>query len=207
MVFGVGKKNEFGVGLDFAHAQQNVAQVHVFFIVPRLKAKNIYTNSHAEDSFRLLGVMSAAYDWPGPCPHRGVHCSKRACQGARKSSLPSSPGRVPRIGMTVISACLRCTEVEFRDQHPDLFRVWEFDIVFCQAFGDKLVMNDLKLHDGIAIIEVTDPLILTEIESDAGLQPFLGDRLSETCIAVQPQAIQEVTRRLQSLGHMPRVRE
>jgi hypothetical protein len=25
------------------------------------------------------------------------------------------------------------------------------------------------------------------------------------CIAVQPQAIQEVTRRLQSLGHLPRV--
>ena len=68
-------------------------------------------------------------------------------------------------------------------------------------------MNQVKLHDGIAIIEVTDPLILTEIESDAGLQPFLGDRLSDSCITVQPQAIQEVTRRLQSLGHMPRVRE
>lgn len=67
-------------------------------------------------------------------------------------------------------------------------------------------MTRYKLHEGVAVIEVTDPLLLTEIESDPGLQPFLGDRLSETCIAVQPQAIQEVTRRLQSLGHMPRVR-
>ncbi|HRI87280.1 MAG TPA: hypothetical protein PLJ47_18025 [Candidatus Hydrogenedentes bacterium] len=68
-------------------------------------------------------------------------------------------------------------------------------------------MKRYKVHEGIAIIEVTDPLILMEIESDQGLQPFLGDRLSSTCIAVQPQAIQEVTRRLQSLGHLPRIRE
>ena len=66
-------------------------------------------------------------------------------------------------------------------------------------------MNRCKLHDGVAIIEVTDSLLLTEIEADAALRPFLGERLSETCIAVQPQAIQEVTRRLQSLGHLPRV--
>lgn len=66
-------------------------------------------------------------------------------------------------------------------------------------------MKQLKLHDGIAIIEVADPLILTEMESDAGLRPFLGERLSDTCVAVQPQAIQEVTRRLQALGHLPRV--
>jgi len=66
-------------------------------------------------------------------------------------------------------------------------------------------MTQLKLHDGIAIIEVTDSLILTEMESDAGLRPFLGERLSDTCISVQPQAIQEVTKRLQSLGHLPRV--
>ena len=66
-------------------------------------------------------------------------------------------------------------------------------------------MEQLKLHDGIAIIEVNDPLILTEIESDAGLRPFLGDRLSDRCISVQPHAIQEITRRLQSLGHLPRV--
>ena len=66
-------------------------------------------------------------------------------------------------------------------------------------------MEQLKLHDGVAIIEVTDPLILTEIESDAGLRPFLGERLSDLCITVQPQAIQEVTKRLQSLGHLPRV--
>lgn len=68
-------------------------------------------------------------------------------------------------------------------------------------------MKERKLHEGVAVIEVTDPLILTEIEADAGLQPFLGERLSDTCIAIQPQAIQEVSRRLQSLGHLPRVRE
>ena len=66
-------------------------------------------------------------------------------------------------------------------------------------------MKQRKLHDGIAVIEVTDPLILTEMESDAALRPFLGQRLSENTIAVQPQAIQEVTRRLQALGHLPRV--
>lgn len=66
-------------------------------------------------------------------------------------------------------------------------------------------MKQLKVHDGIAVIEVTDPLILTEIESDAGLRPFLGERLSDVAVVVQPQAIQEVTKRLQSLGHLPRV--
>ena len=64
-----------------------------------------------------------------------------------------------------------------------------------------------KLHSGAAIIEVSDPLIIDEIENDAGLQPFLGARLSERCIAVQPQAAPDVARRLQALGHMPRVVE
>lgn len=68
-------------------------------------------------------------------------------------------------------------------------------------------MELVKVHDGVALIEVNDPLILTEIESDAGLQPFLGERLSDRWIAVQPQAIPEVVRRLQSLGHLPKVVE
>jgi hypothetical protein len=68
-------------------------------------------------------------------------------------------------------------------------------------------MNQSKLHSGVALIEVSDPLVLTEIESDTALQPFLGARLSETCIAVEPQSIQDVLRRLQALGHMPRVHE
>ena len=66
-------------------------------------------------------------------------------------------------------------------------------------------MNELKLHERLAIIEVVDPLILTEIESDTDLHPFLGERLSDRCIAVQPQAVPEVTKRLRALGHMPRV--
>ncbi|NUM56073.1 MAG: hypothetical protein HUU46_20730 [Candidatus Hydrogenedentes bacterium] len=66
-------------------------------------------------------------------------------------------------------------------------------------------MKQLKVHDGVAVVEVTDPLLLTEMESDMALRPFLGQRISDTCIVVQPQAIQEVTRRLQSLGHLPRV--
>lgn len=66
-------------------------------------------------------------------------------------------------------------------------------------------MAQRKLHRGIALIEVTDPFILTEIESDAVLQRFLGERLSDTWVAVQPQAVPEVMRRLQSMGHMPRV--
>ena len=68
-------------------------------------------------------------------------------------------------------------------------------------------MELTKLHDGVALIEVNDPLVLTEIESDPALQPFLGMRLSERWIAVQPQALPEVIRRLQSLGHLPRVLE
>ena len=64
-----------------------------------------------------------------------------------------------------------------------------------------------KLHSGIAIIEVSDPLVLTEIESDATLRAFLGDRLSDRCVAVQPQAIQEVVERLRSMGQMPNVLE
>lgn len=65
----------------------------------------------------------------------------------------------------------------------------------------------LKVHRGIAIIEVNDPLILTEIENDAALRPFLGDRLSESCIAVQPQAVTDIMTRLKSLGHLPRIVE
>jgi len=66
-------------------------------------------------------------------------------------------------------------------------------------------MAVVKVHEGVALIEVLDPLVLTEIENDLALEPFLGERLSERCIAVQPQAIPEVVRRLQSLGHLPRV--
>ncbi len=68
-------------------------------------------------------------------------------------------------------------------------------------------MENLKLHSGVALIEVSDPLILEEIQNDAVLEPYLGDRLSDTCIVVQPQGVAEVVRRLQSLGHMPRVIE
>jgi hypothetical protein len=64
-----------------------------------------------------------------------------------------------------------------------------------------------KLHKGVAIIEVSDPFVLTEIESDAAIQRFLGERLSDRSIVVQPQAVGEVVRRLQSLGHLPRVCE
>lgn len=66
-------------------------------------------------------------------------------------------------------------------------------------------MKTLKLHSGVALIEVKDPLLLTEIESDTSIQPFLGRRLSDRCIAVQPDAVSQVVRRLQALGHMPRV--
>jgi hypothetical protein len=75
------------------------------------------------------------------------------------------------------------------------------------CFWVDTLMQTRKLHRGTAVIEVTDPLLLTEIESDAALQPFLGERLSERHIAVQNQAAGEVVQRLQSLGHMPRVVE
>ncbi|HNZ18022.1 MAG TPA: hypothetical protein PLB67_04450 [Candidatus Hydrogenedentes bacterium] len=52
-----------------------------------------------------------------------------------------------------------------------------------------------------------DPLLLEEIERDPILKAFLGERLSECCIAVQPQAVEDVVKRLQTLGHMPRVLE
>ena len=62
-----------------------------------------------------------------------------------------------------------------------------------------------KVHSGVALIEVSDPMTLTEIESDASLRVFLGERISDRCVAVQPQAVEEVVRRLRTLGHMPRV--
>ncbi len=62
-----------------------------------------------------------------------------------------------------------------------------------------------KLHLGIALIEVNDPLVLTEIESDNALRALLGDQISDRCIAVQPQAVPDVVARLKALGHMPRV--
>lgn len=64
-----------------------------------------------------------------------------------------------------------------------------------------------KVHKRIALLEVRDPLIIEEIERDPGLQTFLGARLSERCIAVQPQAVEDVVKRLLALGHMPRVIE
>lgn len=68
-------------------------------------------------------------------------------------------------------------------------------------------MPETKLHRGVALIEVNDPVILAEIESDTALQPFLGQRLSDCCIAVEPQSVADVVRRLQAMGHMPRVVE
>jgi len=35
-------------------------------------------------------------------------------------------------------------------------------------------MRDVKLHSGLAIIEVSDPFLLTEIESDASLQRLVA---------------------------------
>lgn len=68
-------------------------------------------------------------------------------------------------------------------------------------------MIQYKLHEGVALIEVADAMALTEIENDAVLRPYLGDRLTDCVIAVQPQALSEIVARLRSLGHMPRVLE
>ncbi len=66
-------------------------------------------------------------------------------------------------------------------------------------------MNRPKLHEGVALIEVDEPLMLTEIESDASLAVHLGERLSQHCVAVRPEGISDIVKRLQALGHMPRV--
>ncbi|MBN2309832.1 MAG: hypothetical protein JXR94_12720 [Candidatus Hydrogenedentes bacterium] len=68
-------------------------------------------------------------------------------------------------------------------------------------------MKAVKMHRGIALIEVADPLLLAEIENDARLQPVLGERLSDRCIAAQPQAVPDILARLRTLGHMPRIAE
>lgn len=77
--------------------------------------------------------------------------------------------------------------------------------MLCRQRSESGIVKERKLHSGVALIEVSDPLVLTEIESDASIQPFLGQRLSDRCVAVQPDAVPQVVRRLQSLGHMPRV--
>jgi hypothetical protein len=68
-------------------------------------------------------------------------------------------------------------------------------------------MRKPKCHEGIALIEVSDPLVLTEIESDPQLQAFLGDRLEDCWVAVQPHAVPEILKRLKALGHLPKVRQ
>ncbi len=68
-------------------------------------------------------------------------------------------------------------------------------------------MKRRKLHSGVALVHVNDPMVLAEIESDASLQPYLGQRLSDTCVAVEPHAVPDISRRLQSLGQLPRVVE
>jgi hypothetical protein len=70
-----------------------------------------------------------------------------------------------------------------------------------------MFVSKAKIHKGIALLEVQDPLILEEIQRDPALKAFLGDRLSGHWIAVQPQAVEDVVKRLQALGHMPRVLE
>lgn len=64
-------------------------------------------------------------------------------------------------------------------------------------------MNKTKLHEGVALIEVSDPLLLVEIESDPIIKPYLGERISDCCVAVLPHAVGEVQRRLQAMGHLP----
>ena len=64
-------------------------------------------------------------------------------------------------------------------------------------------MNKTKLHEGVALIEVSDPLLLTEIENDPVIRPYLGERISDCCVPVMPHAVAEVQRRLQALGHLP----
>lgn len=66
-------------------------------------------------------------------------------------------------------------------------------------------MKDLKVHLGVALIEVNDPVLLAEIENDGALRAVIGERLSDYCIVVQPAAVQEVVKRLRALGHMPRL--
>jgi len=66
-------------------------------------------------------------------------------------------------------------------------------------------MNRPKIHDGVALIEVDDPMMLAEITSDASLAGHLGECLSDRCVVVHPNGVSEVVKRLQSLGHMPRV--
>jgi hypothetical protein len=68
-------------------------------------------------------------------------------------------------------------------------------------------MKKTKVHRGVGVVYVTDPMLLTEMENDSALQPFLGERLGELSIAVQSQAIPDVVRRLRAMGHMPRVLE
>ena len=68
-------------------------------------------------------------------------------------------------------------------------------------------MQPYKLHINVALIEVADELVLTEIENDAFLQPFLGERVSSRCVIVQAQAIPDIVRRLQALGHMPQIED
>ncbi|HOF41975.1 MAG TPA: hypothetical protein PLD73_18040 [Candidatus Hydrogenedentes bacterium] len=76
------------------------------------------------------------------------------------------------------------------------------DILFA-----SMSAKNTKIHKGIALVEVQDPLLLEEMERDPVLKAFLGERLSDSCIAVQPQAVEDVVKRLQLLGHMPRVLE
>jgi len=66
-------------------------------------------------------------------------------------------------------------------------------------------MRGTKLHRGVALIEVRESHLLAEIESDPVLSPFLGDKISSRCIAVQPQALSEVLRRLRAIGHLPQL--
>lgn len=67
-------------------------------------------------------------------------------------------------------------------------------------------MKKPKCHEAIALIEVSDPLVLTEIENDSQMQAYLGDRLDERWVAVQPQAVPEILKRLKALGHLPKVK-
>lgn len=60
-------------------------------------------------------------------------------------------------------------------------------------------------HEGLALLEVADPLLLDELLRDPRIALKLGERLSPNACVLLPANLEAVQLRLKQLGQPPRV--
>jgi len=65
----------------------------------------------------------------------------------------------------------------------------------------------VKVHRNVTLIEVDDPLLLTELETATGLSDLVFCRLSTTAVLVDDRQVEQLLKEMVSRGYTPRVSE